>query len=216
MAAPRRRCTQLRWGIARLQDKVTVNPRGKPAFFWFALVAGVLLSACFVYESVNLFRLGRWQKVIGWRAAPIAGVWTVSQVDRGGPADGKLRTGDRLLAIDGDTRVARPGPLFRLIDAPPDRAYEASIERQGQRSTIPLRFVVRPDESFLAWGPLFLLVALAYLGTGLLIGLFRPNDNTGRYGFGVSVLLAMFMLWVASNPLGGMLQGFALWVSLAL
>ena len=212
----RRHCTRLQWGIARLQDKEDVNLRGKPGFFWFALVAGILVSVSFVYESVNLFRVGRWHKIVGWKSAPVATGWAVSQVDLDGPAAGKLQTGDRLLAIDGDTRVERTGPLFRLSDAPPDNSYEVAVERQGQHLTVPLSLVVRPDPSFLAWGPVFLLVALAFLVTGLLIGLVRPGDSAGRYGFGVSMMLAMFMLWVASNPLGGMLHGFSLGLSLAL
>ncbi len=193
-----------------------MNPRGKPNFYWFALAAGLLLSGCLVYESVNLVRIGRYQKIIGWRSTAAAGAWVVSEVDRDGPAAGKLETGDRLLAIDGDTRVQRTGPLFRLNDALPSQAYRVTIERAGRQLEIPLRFVVRSDDAFLAWGPVFLLIALAYLCTGLLIGLFRPGDTTGRYGFGVSMLLAMFMLWIASNPLAFMLHGFSLWISLAM
>jgi hypothetical protein len=193
-----------------------VRFREKPGFFWFALATGILLSCCFVYESVNLFRIGRWQKTEGWQFKRAATGWVVSQVDRDGAAAGKLQPGDRLISIDGDARVERTGPLFRLTDAPPRRPYEVTIDRQGRRFTLPLQFVVRRDEIFLAWGSLFLLVALAFLGNGLLVGLFRPGDITGRYGFAVSMLLAMFMLWLASNPLGGMLHGFALSVSLAL
>ncbi len=193
-----------------------MNLRGKPGFFWFALAAGTLLSGSLAYESVNLFGIGRQQKVVGWRAGPGPGGWVVSQVDRNGPAAGKLQRGDRLLAIDGDSRVERTGPLFRLEDAPPNQAYDVMVDRAGQRLTIPMRFVVRPDTAFQAWGPVFLLIALAFLATGLLIGLFRPGDSTGRYGFGVSMLLAMFMLWVASNSRAFMLQGFALWLSLAM
>ncbi len=193
-----------------------MNRLDKPGFFWFALAAGILLSGCLVYESVNLFRVGRWQKVVGWRAAYAQGAWKVAQVDRDGPAAGKLVRGDRLLAIDGDTRVQRTGPLFRLTDAPAERWYQVTVQREGRRFDVPLRFVVRPDAAFLAWGPVFLLIALAFLGTGLLVGLFRPGDSTGRFGFGVAILLAMFMLWVASNPLGGMLHGFSLWESLAM
>jgi hypothetical protein len=118
MAAAKRRYTRLQPGIPRLHDKDDVNLRGKPGFFWFALAAGILLSGCLVYESVNLFRVGRWQKVVGWRAASEKGGWVVSQVDRDAPAAGRLQTGDRLIAIDGDTRVERTGPLFRLTRPP--------------------------------------------------------------------------------------------------
>jgi GAF domain-containing protein len=193
-----------------------VRLREKPGFFWFALAVGILLSCCFVYESANLVRIGHYQKIVGWRAAQAGTTWVVSEVDRDGPAAEKLLPGDRLLGIDGDARVQRTGPLFRLTDAPPDRPYEVTIGRQGRRFTIPLQFATRSDETFLVWGPLFLLIALAYIVNGLLVGLYRPGDSTGRYGFAVSMLLAMFMLWVASNPRGFMLHGFALNVSLAM
>ena len=190
--------------------------RGKSLFFWTAVFVGSLLLGALALEAVNAFRLGRYEKRLGWQMAPRAGGWVIYQVEPGGPAAGKLQIGDRLLAMDGDERVARIGPYWKVDHAAPWSSYTLEIQRGSERLKFDLTFPVRKNNETLVWLFLHLLVASAFLITGMLIALYKPDEHTARLGATVSLLTSAFILSLASNPLGDMLRGFSLWVSLAL
>jgi hypothetical protein len=190
--------------------------RGKSLFFWFAVFAGSLLLGALALQAVNAFRIGRYEKKPGWLMARRAEGWEVYQVEPGGPAEGKLQIGDRLLAMDGDRRVAHIGPYWKMEHAAPWSSYELEIQRGAERLRFDLKFPVRKNNETLVWLLLHLLVAGAFLATGMLIALYKPDERTARLGATVSLLTSAFILSLASNPLGGMLSGFSLWVSLAL
>ncbi|MEO8025230.1 MAG: protein kinase [Bryobacteraceae bacterium] len=188
----------------------------KPRFFWLALAAGILASGVWIFEAANVFLVGRYQKVIGWSPVLQKGTWQVGSVTSGGPAHGKLRPGDRLVSIDGDSNVNRIGPLWRLTDSPVDRSYRVEVLRDERPVSVVLNFEVKPDPDGLAWGLLFLLVAGSFLASGLMLGLLKPEDPVARDGFVVSLLVGLFMVCVASNMLNGMHGPKSLAVSLTL
>src|SRR5690348_11031861 len=108
-----------RWTPVEAQDTVRTNAggvhsmssvRGRPRFYWFAIAAGCWMLV--VYGNGIWSALTR-QTIAG--RPPISliyrqGAWTISGVYPGGPADGVLRRGDRIVSIDGDPRGARIGP----------------------------------------------------------------------------------------------------------
>ncbi len=190
--------------------------RGKSLFFWLAVFSGSLLLGALALQAVNAFRIGRYEKKPGWLMAQRADGWVVYQVEPGGPAQGKLQIGDRLLAMNGDRRVAHIGPYWKVEHAAPWSSYALEIQRGSERRTFDLTFPVRKNNETLIWLLLHLLVSGAFLATGMLIALYKPDEHTARLGSTVSLLTAAFILSLASNPLGGMLSGFSLWVSLAL
>jgi serine/threonine protein kinase len=190
--------------------------RGKSLFFWLAIFVGSLLLGALGLQTVNAFRIGRYDNKFGWLAAQRADGWVVYQVEPGGAAAGKLQIGDRLLALDSDERVARIGPYWKIEHAAPGSRYTLDVQRGAEQFRFELTFQVQKNNEKLIWLLLHLLVASAFGATGMLIALYKPDDHTARLGSTVALLTCAFILSVASNPLGGMLNGFSLWVSLAL
>jgi S1-C subfamily serine protease len=116
------------------------SARGRPPFFWFALVAGCWMLL--VYGNGIWSALTR--ETIAGRA-PVSyayreGAWFVTGVVPKSPADGVLRRGDRILSINGDRRAGRIGTeLFvRFLD--PGSQLEFGLLRDGaeQHAVLPL------------------------------------------------------------------------------
>ena len=81
-------------------------------------------------------------KAPGWVARPEYSGWFVTSIASGGPADGRLEVGDRLLAINGDERAAVIGTSY-WRHLPAGETYRVDIERRGIRRSVEL-CAVRP------------------------------------------------------------------------
>ena len=67
----------------------------------------------------------------------------VASVDENGPAAGRLEPGDRLLALNGDWRVAPLGYLF-FANARVGEIYRLDVDRRGMRTSVDLLMAVGP------------------------------------------------------------------------
>jgi hypothetical protein len=186
------------------------RPSQHPPFFWFALAAG---GCAFASLAINFGIVLRHLGVAydpGWKAVKRDAAFYLSSVDPNGPAAGKLQPGDRILAINADSRMEHVPPDLKLRFLPPDRQYFLILERHGSPLEIPLRFSRVPAghstpsagyREFDMFPPLrglrdlvlFSVVGLAFLGMGLTMALSKPDEAVTRLGFlaGASVSFQM-------------------------
>src|SRR5262249_25762863 len=129
-------------------------------------------------------------------------------VDPEGPAAGSLRTGDHLVAIDGDTRlvggVRWTGALFvQLRRIPPERSYSARVVREGEPAPLEVRLKapMAHDETQLGRILSVAVVSFAFFFSALLIGLSRPGDPVARVAVVSSFTQALILLMNAVSPL---------------
>lgn len=66
----------------------------------------------YVCVAVIVVRYGGLAAEFGWDASRRDGVWRVSRIRPGGPADGRLQADDVVLAVNGNARAASLGPFF--------------------------------------------------------------------------------------------------------
>ena len=83
---------------------------------------------------------------LGYRPRVEAGV-LVTGVVSGRPAEGKLRTGDVVVAVDG-AAVRTPGELRLRIARSRGRAVRVAVRRRGQGREVRLRPVADPEQGF--------------------------------------------------------------------
>jgi hypothetical protein len=86
------------------------RPR-RPAFFWFVVCTIPLYAALWLFSGHVLVREFHHSKAFGWTMTARDTGWVVATVDERGPASGRLEAWDRLLALNGDGRVALLGYL---------------------------------------------------------------------------------------------------------
>ncbi len=98
-------------GLFDYEDSGAARPfwSGKPPFYWFVLISSLVLLALFPFQLTQILRHSDTVSMPGWFASSSPSGWIVSHVPANGPAAGKLHKGDKLLAINGDTRAARTG-----------------------------------------------------------------------------------------------------------
>ncbi len=115
-------------------------------FFWIALCIGALLLGFYLFAGLMIFRYGALSRDLGWRAERSGEAWYATQVDQNGAGGGKLQAGDRIIAINDDTRVGRAGPnakAFFLKDP-----YTIRIARGSAEQQFHLDVPVRRDSSY--------------------------------------------------------------------
>ncbi len=179
-------------------------------FSWSAIGAAAAFSVIFILQAVSSFWHGDAAREVGWSAALRDDAWVVREVQPNGPAAGRLQPGDRILALDGDTRLGVIGSSWMLRHAPPGSAYTVSVERDGSTLEVALTQQVVHDPSYRPWIVIYLIDALAFALVGILIALAKPHEQVTRSGFFGSMLLALFLLWESSRPYDGTVQNFAL------
>ena len=185
----------------------TTTASGRPPWFWGSLACGALVLALIVTQAASLWRGERRISVPGWNAVHDAAGWTVHSVEPGGPAQGRLEPGDRLLAMNGDERVARLGPAWAVRELRPGASYTLVVRRGSD--TLPVRLAIdeRPSPGWRARVAAYLFVALTYLAMGLMIGLARPDDRVVLYGFGTCMATALLLLFASSGIREGVAPG---------
>ena len=158
------------------------DPPRRPAFVWLLLLTCVVYAGLFVFTAAVTVRYDGLVKNPGWTVHPTAVGWFVSDVDEGGPADGRIARGDRLLAIDGDQRSGVLGPSL-FINVHSGDTYRVDLDRGGRRVSLDLLLPVAFGRYL--W-PLFQVVGLVFFACGAALGLLRPRDAQVRF---VSLLL---------------------------
>jgi hypothetical protein len=178
----------------------------KPAFFWWTLVLGMALFVCYSVATVEFWHHAQQQKQFGWFRYLRNGAWYVYSVDRGGPADGVLRPGDRILAFEGQT-----GPdwvIYRIVGLTPvGGSLHLTIQRGAERLQVAVP--VRSTRVPLDWAiPLLAGAGLVCLAMSMLMGLTRPADRAVQFGcltfFCLSALLLMKSLILVYWSLDGL------------
>src|SRR5438876_994191 len=78
---------------------------GKPYFFWFVLLLGTTVLGFYIFAGLMIFQYGTLTKDFGWKYVSKEDLCYISEVDSHVTAAGKLQVGDRVLAVNDDTRI---------------------------------------------------------------------------------------------------------------
>jgi eukaryotic-like serine/threonine-protein kinase len=168
-----------------MADKDSTEPsERRPWFFWFTIIAGLMFIGFGVFVAWMIFK---YQKLDQYGYTTVAGPRgvVVEAVDPGGPAAGKLEPGDKILAINGDTRFSRITHFYWRSSFLEGGNLSLRIERNGvereaalsndkypaSQATIDSRF-----DRDIAYLPRY----LASLIVALMIGLLKPADKRAR------------------------------------
>lgn len=117
----------------------------------------------------------------------------VRTVDTPGPAAGRLATGDRIVAVNGDLRVV-PELSGHFLDLRPGDAYTLRVDRSGAEVEVSLSLAARA-QPWPIWLRLqFVVLSLGFYAAGLFIGLLRPAERTARFYVFASLMAAAYFL----------------------
>jgi len=158
---------------------MSLTSKFRQAFFPAALAAGIMLAVLCAICFWGIASLHGRPAELGWYDLPQGGHSIITRVTVGGPAFGKLRPGDQLLAINGQSRLTRFAPISPLTFAP--GSYSVDVQRTGKA----LHFVLSPSPSTQSFFTVYsyLLIALLDFGLALWIGLARPDNPAARVAF---------------------------------
>ena len=186
---------------------------------WFlrlSVVLSVLAVVVLSYVGVRTFRVGPTAKYLGWAATWKNGSWLVKTVDPAGPAAGKLAPSDRILAINGDARAQRIGPVWYLRDRPAATSYTIQVKRDGSSAEYRLDWLSRHDPGMQALTWIHLFTGAVFLAVGLFLAFARPDYFAARRSLECAVIIGGFFALISLNRDDGMLAGTALVVAMIL
>ncbi len=100
------------------------------------------MAGYYLFALVMIGRYGTLTKDFGWKATPQAAGVIVTEVDTAGPAAGKLQVKDRILAINGESRIqggARDRAYWlNLRNIIPEQPYRLTVARQSTEFDVQL------------------------------------------------------------------------------
>ena len=161
---------------------------------------GVAFVFCYAVTFYEIVRYGNLGKSYGFSAQGEGWNMRVTEVLPHREAEGRLKVGDLIVAVNGNERMAAPLKSRFLLATPAGGTYVLRVRRGDavMDITMPVGRVAVP----FWWGyPMYMLAALASLGVGLLMGLSKPSDRTVQ--FGCCTFLAFAALHL-SKPLGAL------------
>jgi eukaryotic-like serine/threonine-protein kinase len=153
----------------------------RPAFFWIAIALAVAVIAFQACTAWIVFG-DQGGKSSGWEFVYTRPGWVVLEVDPTGPAAGKLLPGDRVLAMDGDSRVERTGPSVVLPFLAPGTDYSLRIARGQVVRDLALKMLPWEDSNRISKAITYFLLSLTSLATGLALGLLKPRNRVAQIG----------------------------------
>ncbi|HKW97033.1 MAG TPA: protein kinase [Bryobacteraceae bacterium] len=176
-------------------------------FFWLVLGLGCVIFGIYVFAGLMIAKYGGVTEQVGWNRAFERGAWRVTEVDRAGPAEGKLATGDRILAIDGDTRVQRVDPFLKLRVDVLISTYTIRIARGSEEREFRLSSVHGQDSGNVPDIFYFLPASLAFYIVGVVVGLLKPGERIPQCLAIASLPTAVALLELIIRPLNGSFRG---------
>ncbi len=180
----------------------------KPWFFYFTVIAGLVFIGFGVFVALMIYRYHRVDQ-FGYITNPGPQGVIVTAVDPGGPAAGKLEPGDKILAINGDSRFSRITQSFWRNSFIAGENFSLRFERNGVIQELSLSNHKYPasqatiDSRFdrnIAYIPRY----LACLIVAMIIGLLKPNEKRARLVAYAFLMIAHQAIAFPIIPIRGM------------
>lgn len=163
-----------------MNQQFTTNRPSARAFRIGVVVSSVVLAGYFVFTAVMIAKYGAYIRWFGWKSDFRQGMGVVTAVNDKGPVAEILAVGDRVLAINGDTRVQIVGsaPLLWWEQgwAPRTTSYTLLVDRLGQEFEVDVTSAIFQDEKRWMWKVPILVSALVFWVVYTLIGWLRPGE----------------------------------------
>ncbi len=162
------------------------------------MIGGAVLWAVALGMAIpELWEHGGTAREVGWSAARPGQTPRVTRVTPGGPAEGILREGDRIIAIDGNSDFAGLYmPVAQVWPYAPGREYRARVERKGEQLDVTLRVGARPGSQWPLMASM-LFGSLTFAAIGWLMGWQQPEFRTARLGWLATQITAFVYISLA-------------------
>ncbi|MDX1983348.1 MAG: protein kinase [Bryobacteraceae bacterium] len=185
--------------------------RVNPASTFFTASAALLITLSFAFGLFAvwiLFQYGAKTTEFDWQAQRLGDEWFVSNVIAGGSADGSLRNGDRIVAINGERTSGASTLGLMLRSVAGGGLYCVKVDRGAALSGIQdvwLRARAHPDGGFLPARFPLLCASFFFFLAGLAM-LVRWDRVPARLGFVAATACSLRMGLCALLPLTGFFQ----------
>lgn len=187
------------------------NQSRRPAFFWLVVCTVPLYAALWLFSGHVQVREFHHSKAFGWTMTAGKTGQVVATVDDNGPATGRLESWDRLLALNGDRRVALLGALF-FSNVRVGEMYRLDVDRRGTQMSFGLLMAVGPGRQYEF---VFLIISIAFFAAGAALGVLRPEDPQVRLITALMIAAACAMIFEVLGGLRTFLIGWERAVYLA-
>lgn len=164
------------------------KPNVKSPFFWFIAASAVFFVFFYAFTFWALLFYGKISKEPGYELRNQGSGWYVDHVFAGGPADGRLQSGDVVVAINGDESARRNAPIMLAGFALENESYTMRVDRHGRVFDFALAMPLNVSYTNLLKLLPPLPTSIAFVIVGLLVGAVKPEE---RYAQLASLALLM-------------------------
>jgi len=169
------------------------------------ILGAAIYVAALAFAVPAIWQRGAERRVIGWNCSKPGESARVTFVEPSGPAAGLLQVGDRILAVDGETRFAGLYlPTIAISNDAPGTRYHMRVERQGQIRDVDLRILTQPEPGVWPFVWAFLFGSATFLAIAVLMGWNRPGLVTAQWGWLACELTALVYIGLAWSAPGNL------------
>jgi hypothetical protein len=165
------------------------RPRALLAVLW---LSAAIVFAIFTYAAWLIAIDGVSSRSFGWREARRAHRSSISGIEPGGPAVGRLQRGDRIINLNGIPPLADSGTYFQRRHLRIGDAFEITVERDGRRETH--RLTTRAGPNVLGSSLTYFVVSLVWCSVGLFMAFARPERAVARVAAAAAVTTGLVFL----------------------
>jgi hypothetical protein len=173
-------------------------------FWWVALAVSFSFLTFFVSAGLRVAHYGHQSRWPGWSAQRAGGNWIVSAVEKNGPVATQLQIGDRIVALNGDSRVGEIGPDLLLPYVDTGRKYTLVVLRGLQRHQFETIVATRSDPTNIQRAWAYFILGIAFYLMALFMGLYQPRQWITRLGFVAGLAVSMRLIAAALAPYRGL------------
>lgn len=154
----------------------------KHPFFWITLALGTIVLGLNIYVAIRIINYGDIDP-FGWGSFCPSSECFVGRVDPDGPAAGKLEVGDKIIAINGDSRikdglvVGNWGSTLNLKLSSIKNSYSIRIVRDFNEQEFVLVTSQKSKHQVLENTVFYLPICSVFIGIAMLIGMLKPKQK---------------------------------------
>ncbi len=157
----------------------------KHPFFWISLVLGTIVLALNIYVAIRIINYGNIDP-FGWGSFCPSSECFVGRVDPDGPAVGRLEVGDKIIAINGDSRIkdgfviGNWGTTLNLKLSTIKKTYSIRIIRDSKEHEFTLSISHKNNYQKLQNTIFYLPIILVFIVVAMLIGMLKPEQKVAQ------------------------------------